>query len=157
MTKKPLVHTSQTPYTSLKHTPSPPGPTYCKEASDSLLFTHVHTHTTRWSSKYTSMCVSKIAAWLLYLFITHGHKHTHTHTHMLTHTYTRVAKTISGIISAADHRSKLTECDNAFTPQYTHIHSTHMIPFADSSIKQWSQAAGVVFDSRQYGVFTLLM
>lgn len=86
MNNKLAPHTRRTPYTLLKHTPSPPALTYCMKPSDSLpLHTNAASHThrltlsTRWSSKYTNMCVSELAPWLLYLLITQGQRHTHRH------------------------------------------------------------------------------
>lgn len=54
--KKSWAYTSKTSYTLLKHTLSLPGPTYWFTAP-----AHVCTLTliTRWSSKYTNMCISE--------------------------------------------------------------------------------------------------
>lgn len=60
------------------------------------------------------MCVSELAAWLLYLFITQGQRRTHRHA--LSH----AAKTVTVPVFAADHMSNQIECDNAFTPHHTH-------------------------------------
>lgn len=109
-----------TPYTLLRHTQSLPGLTCCTiwftAFSHKCPFTHMCALITRWSSKYTNMCVSLQCGYYIYSSLRGRSIHIDT----LSHTNVHAAKTVTVPMSAADHISKQIGGDNAFTPRHTH-------------------------------------
>lgn len=79
-------------------------------------FTHMCALITRWSSKYTNMCVSLQCGYYIYSSL----RGRSIHIDMLSHTNVHAAKTVAVPMSAADHISKQIGGDNAFTPRHTH-------------------------------------
>lgn len=102
------------------HTQSHLAKTYTISARTNILWgdvwftalSRVHTLLTRWSSKYTNVCVSKLAAWLIYLVITQGRKRRRAFSHILP----KLSK------PSSLHMSNQIECDNAFAPHPTPTH-----------------------------------